>query len=196
MNTPAGPSTSELADDRPVVTAEQWMNTIHDAILPSGRRVRFRDVTLVELIQHDSLPEDLLELALAEWGRPGAATEQALQPLQELPEDASKAQRAKAGKQSRQVVDRIRAVNRQLIALALVEPEMTAEQLDQVPYADLELLTALINRKTSYDAAGRHVGVVPLDRFQLVLEAHGVEHDPQSCPACATLRWTLSTLHD
>lgn len=186
---------STFTPDRPA-TAAEWMNTVHDPVLPSGRQVVYRDVTLAELVQVAELPEELLELVVAEWSRPGAAVEQALQPLQELPGKATKAQRVKAEKASRQVVERIRQINRQLIALALVEPEMTAEQLEQVPYADLELLTALINRKTSYDAVGRHVGVVPLDQFQLVLEAHGVEHDPQSCPTCATLRGSLSTLRE
>jgi hypothetical protein len=177
-----------------IATAEQWANTVHDPVLPSGNQVVYRDTTLAELVSLDALPEDLLEIVLIEWTRPGGAADLALQPHRELPEKPTKAQKAKADAKSKEIVARIRAVNRELIALALVEPKMTAEQLEQVPYADLELLTALVNRRTSIDAVGRHVGVVPLDQFHLVLEAHGIEHDPADCQTCATLRWSLSTL--
>lgn len=185
--------TTVVAADE-IVTADAWMNTLHDPVLPSGRQVVYRDVTLAELIQLDQLPEDLLELVVTEWAHPGSATEKVLEPLRELPEKPTKAQRTKATEATKAIAEQLREINRQLISLALVQPQMTPEQLTQVPYADLELLTALINRQTAYDAVGRHVGVVPLDQFHVVLEAHGVEHDAQGCPTCQALRWTLSTL--
>jgi hypothetical protein len=193
MTTSTESSESTLTPD-PVATAEEWMNTLHDPVLPSGRKVVYRDVTLAELARFGELPEDLLQIVVAEWSQPGAAREQAMQPFLDLPKKPTEAQKAKAEEQSKTVLGRIAAVNRHLIAYAVVEPKMTAEQLEQVPYADLELLTALINRQTAHDAVGRHVGVVPLDTFHHVLEAHGVAHDPAHCQTCATLRWTLSTL--
>lgn len=188
-------STTEIpyASD-PVTTAEEWENSLHDPVLPSGRKVLFRDTTLAELLAMNELPTDLRQLAIDEYATPGSMKKAALAPYEGLPEKPSKTQQKKADEASNAVLEKISLVNRHLIALALVQPKMSVEQLAKVPYADLQYLSLLINRQIGTDAVGRYVGVVPLDQFHFVVQAHGVEHDPADCETCASLRWTLSTV--
>lgn len=186
--------TEKLSVPDAATTIDDWTNVRHDPVLPSGRKVVYRDVSLVELAQMDALPDDLLELVLAEWAEPGSAARMALEPLQQLPEKATKKQREEAEQKTSDIIKRLAQVNEHLIALALVDPICTVEDLQRVPLPDLEMLAALISRRITHDAVGRHVGVVPLDSFRVVLETHGVESCPPDCAACATSRRALAAL--
>lgn len=172
---------------------DAWFGRVHDAVLPSGVKVTYRDLTLAEMARVGDLPSELLEIAIAEWSDPGAAARMAVEPLQQLPEEPTDEQQETAEAEMRQVLERISAVNRHLIAAALVDPVLTVEELERVPVADLELLTALINRNAAVDAAGRHVGVVPVDQFQVVLGAHGHKQCDPDCQACEEARRGLAT---
>lgn len=191
---PARPKTAPptWADD-----AASWAGRVHEVTCPSGARVTYRDLTAAELAMLDELPSELLEIAAAEWGTPGGGggLAMAADPVLSLAEDTPPAGRAAAEERSRELLRALWQVNRHLVAAALVEPKMTYDELANVPQADLQMLALLLNRATDQDAAGRHVGVVPLDSFRPALEAHGVECAPD-CEACETVGRQLSTVRD
>lgn len=186
-------SSHTLADDA-AITADAWTQTLHHPTLPSGARVVYRDVSLFDLERLDALSSELRELVIREWAHPGTLADLAAAPFKELPDKPTRKQQEKADQASLAVIDRIGEVNLHLVALALVEPQMTVEELRRIPTPDLEMLSGLINRKIAHDAVGRRVGVVPLDWFRVVTAAHGVECAPD-CRACQEAGWTLSTVH-
>jgi hypothetical protein len=186
--TSAAPSSSS---EPRVTTAEQWAAAVLEAELPSGARVRFRFPSLAEIVELGELPPDLLEIAVAEWKSPGSAAELAAEPFEQLPDEPSEEQLEQASAAAREVSEKIAGLNRELIARALVEPAMTAAQLQSVPYSDLEYLTRIINRAEPFDAAGRRIGPEPISTFRVFAEAHDCAAD---CPACETSRRNVSAL--
>jgi hypothetical protein len=166
-------------------TAAEWGGRTYQAVLPSGMQVEYRLPSLGEMAALGELPSELLELAYAEWAQPGSAALMAAAPLMALDEKSTDTERAAAEADAQQMAERIANLNRHMIAAGLVAPAMTAEQLEHVPYRDLELLSLLMNRGSGVDSAGRHVGVVPIDQFRLLLEAHGVARCDPGCAACA-----------
>lgn len=177
-------------------TAGEWLQRgLHRAELWSGMKVVFRFPTLGELITGGHLSDRLLELALLEYGDPGA-TLKLVADAAAIAVDEQKPQeeRDAAARRGEQFGHDIAELNRELAAAALVEPTMTVEQLadPRFPIDDLELLAALINRQAAYDAAGRRIGVEPLDTFRLFRDQHGCA---ESCPACEQARGELSTVH-
>lgn len=172
---------------------DAWLNRVHDAVLPSGMHVTYRDPSIAELALLGELPAELLEVALAEWDEPGSAADMARKPLDDLPNKPTKKQRAAAEEESRNVLRQLAQVNRHLIAAALVAPAMTVDDLEHVPMPDLEMLAGLINRTIAKDAANRTVGVVLVDRFHAVLAAHGLERCPADCAACEEARRAMAT---
>ena len=183
-----------------VTTAEDWKNVLCDPILPSARRVVFRWASLSELITLDALPDELRELVTREWAIPGSAAAKALEPYTEARKKASDENRditdeelKQAETESQKVADQVKQMNRELIALALVQPKMTAEELLTIPRPDLEMLAGLLNRTIAHDASGRRVGVVPLDWFRVFSAAHGLDCAPD-CPDCLEAGWAVSAL--
>lgn len=172
-------------------TAAEWGERTHYAELPSGAAIRFRFPSLAEMIALGSLPEDLLEIAVAEWKSPGSAAELAAAPFDELGEDASDEDRETAAAASRAVAERIAALNREVIARALIEPAMSPDQLRTVPYTDLEYLTRIVNRVEPFDAAGRRIGPEPISTFRGFAEEHECAAD---CQACEAARRRLSSV--
>lgn len=175
---------------------ESWLGRVHDAELPSGIKVTYRDLSTAEFAFVEELPTELLELAVAEWAAPGTAAAYAAEPMREIRDrskPATKKQEAAAQAETEKRFKALTQLNRELIALALVEPRLTADELRGIPLPDLEMLSLLVNRQLAVDAAGRHVGVVPIDQFRHLLQAHGVECPPD-CETCETERWNVSTL--
>lgn len=175
-----------------------WLGRTYKATLPSGMEVEFRLPSLGELAALGELPSELQELAVAEWSQPGVGADLAAAPFAALAgrdEPPTEDEVNQAMELSRLIATRISALSRHVVAAALVNPRATVEQLEGLPYRDLEMLTVLVNRGTGIDAAGRHVGVVPLDTFQLVAQAHGAECDgAPDCPACRTAGRELAQL--
>jgi hypothetical protein len=166
---------------------------IHRAELWSGMRILFRFPTLGELIATGELPERLLELALLEYGDPGRSYRLiGAQAEQALDEQKSDEERQAAKDRADQFGRDLATLNRELCALALVEPKLTAEELSEVPLQDLEMLAGFINRTVVMDAAGRRIGIEPLDTFRQFRDKHGCGED---CQACEATRRDLSTVH-
>lgn len=173
---------------------EAWFERVHDAVLPSGMHVTFRDLSLAELALLEELPGELLELVVEEWAAPGAMMSYAKEPFTKLNGKPTKKQADAAEAEVKNRLSRIADVNRALIAAALVEPKITAAELQRVPMPDLEMLSGFVNRTQIVDAAGRHVGVVRTDQFQVVLSAHGHGECAPGCSSCETARRGVSTI--
>lgn len=189
-------SSTENPPTYEVTTAAEWLNTLHDPVLPSGRKAVYRDVSLFDLQRLESLPTELRDYVVQEWAHPGTLAAMAAKPfhdLEDLPKAPTKKQRENAEAEFFTVAEVIGQVNLHLVALALVEPQMTVEQLAGIPTPDLEMLAGLISRKIPHDAVGRRVGVVALDWFQVVTGAHGLECAPD-CGACKEAGRLLSTV--
>jgi hypothetical protein len=181
-------ASSRSQSDPNQAALDDWAGRVYTATLPSGTTVSFRLPSLGEMAALGDLPAELHDLAVAEWAQPGIGAELAAQPFLELRAAAGEPtdeQMAAAEERSADVARRIARLNREMISRALVKPTATPEQLERMPYRDLEMLSALINRGAGNDAAGRYVGVVPLDQFQVVAHAHGAECDgAQTCASC------------
>lgn len=178
-------------------TAEQWRGrNLHRAELWSGMRITFRFPSLGEMIQTGALPETLLELALLEYGDPGASVALIAQAAgQSLDENTDEQQRAGALARAEKLSHDVAALNRELCAAALVAPKLSADDLasPDFPVQDIEMLAGFLNRTVHYDAAGRRVGTEPLDTFRPFPEKHGCAAD---CPQCEAARRELSTIHE
>lgn len=164
--------------------------------------VVFRLPSLGEMAALGELPTELHELAIAEWSQPGISAHLTAVPFAELRDLAKERGSKPTEEELEQVFERSRLVaanisklSKHVAAAALIEPTATAADLERMPYRDLEMLTILVNRGSGVDATGRHVGVVPLDTFQLVAQTHGAECDgAPACEACLEASRELALL--
>lgn len=174
-------------------SAQEWRGrTVHKAELWSGMRILFRPSSLGELIAKGALPDDLLDLATREYADPGAGATEIVAAFADLPDEPTDEERAAAREQAAAAAERVAALNRELCAAALVEPKVTSDELRELPLEDLELLAAILTRRVGFDAAGRRIGVEPLDTFREFAHAHGC---PEGCEQCETARGQLSSVH-
>lgn len=180
---------------------EEWhARSLHKVELWSGMRVTIRFRSLGELIARGDLPDDLLKLAWLEvsekesGGIVGAIAEelQSANP-DEGAETNEEAQKASLERVS-ELGDGAARLVRELVAFSLVEPKLTVEDLasPDFPMQDLEMLAGIINRQVTFDAAGRRMGVEPLETFATFRERHSC---PAGCPACEASRRELSSVH-
>jgi hypothetical protein len=121
----------------------------HRVGLPSGMRVCLRLPALPELILGGLLPDRLRALVLA-------ATPAAEEPAEELEEGAEGLLEA---------LGRRAEAEGRLLAGCLVEPLVVADELEEVPAPDRELLGALLLRDHDRDAGGVRLGLAPLGSF-------------------------------
>jgi hypothetical protein len=82
-------------------------------------------------------------------------------------------------------------LTKHLVAEALVEPELTVDDLDEVPEEDLEMLMRIVTGRQTFDAAGVRIGVEPLDAWATFRDEHGC---PPDCEACVKARGRLSSV--
>ncbi len=128
-------------------SAADWKRRrVHtDVTLPSGTVVDITLPNLPQLIKSGKLPNALLEAALRQ------------QNAQEV---------------TKELLEETWDYTEYIIPLMLVEPEISAEDVAELPAEDLELLTAFASRQTDVDAAYRQLGGLDtLDRFR---EARGI----------------------
>jgi len=181
----------QQSSERWAGTAAEWRKRkVHRAELPSGMRVLFTPSSLGELLATEALPEDLLELAAAELDEPGAGAQEIRAAFNDLPEAPSDEQRRQAAAQAAAAAERVAALNRELVAAALVEPRVSADELRELPLEDLEYLAGILTRRIGFDAAGRRIGVEPLDTFREFAREHGC---PEGCAHCEATRRALSS---
>jgi hypothetical protein len=157
-------------------------------------RIEFRRPSLGWLIIHQALPDELRELASAEWASPGAGARSIAADVvalrdPELTDEQTTALEERIDKTGADLY----ALYRELCAEALIEPKRTAAELDD-PYLldDIEMLAGFITGTVHEDAAGRCVGVVPLSDLATFRHHHRCDPD---CKDCTASRRDLSTAH-
>lgn len=181
-------------------SVEEWHGrSLHHIELLSGMKIDMRFCTLGELISQGDLPDDLLKLALAEYAeadQPGGGVTRMIREQLEVAGDdtATEEERAAAETQAAELGRQAAALVRAQVAYAVVSPALTVEQLadPRFPQQDLEMIAGILNRRVSFDAAGRRIGVEPLDTFATFLQEHECQPD---CSACQASRDRLSTVH-
>lgn len=181
-------------ENTPSAPAESWASSFDEiqqlrliyATLPTGAKIVLRTLTLDELAAIDGLPDDLLRVALLEMTPGGIATEIArLVRRHEGSEDDTSVEEAQKLSQAN-----VQLVNR-LVQAAVVEPALTLEQVETLDGFDKAMIAGIASRRIGFDAAGRRVGVEPLDTFATFLREHGCA---EGCPACEKSRLALSTV--
>lgn len=126
--------TTEQNTDVKPVSASSWKKAgVHTVRLHSGAFVKIRIPDLPALIESGHIPQNLIQVAI------GMATGEDQKPSVELIA------------QSREFTD--------LMTLkSVVEPKITAEDLDDIPYEDKQLIVEIATRQRDRDAEGTHIG--------------------------------------
>lgn len=181
------------ATPEPTTLAAWKTAAIHTIQLETRTWVRLRFPNLGELVANEALPETLLGVAMLQVFTGDAAGSLADEMLRLDGDELAE----KQGR-LRELNDQLGQLERHLVAHALVEPKVTADQLaaPDFPQEDLQLLGDLVMRRRRTDARGVHLGVVPLETFRVVREAHGcleLEQRGEACPGCQELERRLST---
>lgn len=132
----------------------------HLAALPTGKVVKFRIPDAGALLRTGGLPEELREVALVCAAHPdgpeGYFTDLALVATR----------RGDMGEISK-AIERGLELRRVLVAEMLVEPEITAEEIEQGLFHefDIEMLVEFAERRRSVDAAGNALPIITLDEW-------------------------------
>lgn len=123
-----------MSEEVKTVTKAQWKKAgVHNIMLPSGVRVDIRVPDLPALIEAGQIPQTLIDTALDVLG--GGDT-------RPTPEVLA---------QQRQFTDK-------LVQIAVVNPELSDEDLKDVPYEDKELIVEIATRQRDMDAEYKHIG--------------------------------------
>lgn len=156
---------------------------------PSGARYRIRPVNPERHALAGGLPTELRKVAMqvANGGDPLRA---AARELVESGEEELKL-----------IQDAAMAYNDQLVLAAVVEPELTVDDLGKgetldedplVPANDYQWLLSVAKGDEEYDAEGMHLwGLEPLNRFATFRELHSCSPD---CEGCAGYRRLVSAV--
>src|SRR5262245_15685657 len=163
-------------------SAAAWkQKALHDITLPTGVQVTIRIPDVGMLLKGGAVPEKLRIAALAYISReltgkvPGLVREE---------DDGN------AIIDEEILADQMR-MHDWIVLQSVVEPQLTEDDLPNIPVEDLVMLTEIANRERDTDALGVRLGVEPLDRWLPFREAHGCP--AEGCPACEAARARLST---
>jgi hypothetical protein len=116
--------------DKPTTAAAWKKAKTHEVVLPSGVAVEIEIPNLSQMVKTGELPNDLIDAAL------GAMQKQRVTPDLLL-------------KQA--------DFYTKLVALTVVKPKITEEDVADLPYEDQELLVELATRQRDVDALGHHI---------------------------------------
>lgn len=172
-------------------TAGEWKQRAgpHDIALPSGMTVTVKLIGLATLARLDALPDDLNEavlLHLANHDRGGLPAVIGDEMLNAARGDE------KASERASDLTRSLGNLTRELVLAALVDPKLTFDELDDVPESDLEFLMRVVSGRQPFDAAGRRIGVEPLEPWATFRDAHQCG---ESCDACLQAQRELSSVH-
>ena len=124
---------TEVTDTKTLSAAGWKKNAVHTPLLPSGSRVKLKIPDLPRLIETGKIPNHLLDAAL------GVASNG---------EDT---------KPSKELITQQREFTDTLVMLTVVEPKLTEEDMDDIPYEDKEMIVAFATRQRDLDAEGEHL---------------------------------------
>lgn len=137
---------------------------IVEAELPSGMTVKIRPLRLEHYLSYGRTPDPLRVIALQDLRDKIGDTER--QPPHE---------RAKAWQEYTE------AYVIPAICQLVIEPELKPDDIPDLPPADVDWFTGVLNMRITEDARGRPFGPEPLDRYAIFREKHSC---PDDCAAC------------
>lgn len=154
-------------------TLSSWKQRaiLHGVTLPSGMVVDVRQLTLETHLTYGKTPDALRLVSIRDLRSKLNS------------EEISQADR------STSLAEYV-AYTRPLLVEMLVSPTITEDELSELPEPDIEMLLSIANRAITEDAAGRALGVEPLNRWEIFRHEHEC---PDDCPGCAGVRDSLST---
>lgn len=156
------------------VTAQEWISRgVHTITCPSGVRVKIRIPDLSALMAGKAVPENLRGAALIDLAGGLAAMERDEQGIPKLSDDVLKGETD---------------LRFWLVREAVVEPALTEDDVRRLPVEDRDLIVALAQRQTAYDALGVRIGVSPLALFEPFSREHLCD---AQCPSCEAVRRQL-----
>ena len=160
----------------------------HRITLPSGQRVLARVLGLASMAALDGLPRDLSDAVLLHVANLEAGGLPAVIGAELAQADAGDDD---AAERADRHVQEFLALTKHLVAAALVEPQLTPDELSDVPEQDLEFLMRIVTARQAYDAEGVRIGVEPVDAWATFRHEHGCAED---CQACGQALRRLSSL--
>jgi len=103
----------------------------HEVVLPSGFMVEIEIPNLPQLVKTGHFSNDLMEAAI------GVISKQEI---------------------TRDLIDKQADFYTKLVALTVKSPEITEEEVSELPFEDVEMLVELATRNRDIDALYRHIG--------------------------------------
>lgn len=162
------------AQPKPSTTKTAWKSSGNKRItLPSGIEVTIRPLRLEHYMTHGRTPDALRVIALGDL----RAT------LAKRVEELSPEARAQA------YTKLVEEYMHPGILKLVVDPEITLDDIPDLPPADIDMLVGILNMNVTEDAKGRSLGVEPLDRWGIFREKH---HCADGCPSCEAAIGELS----
>jgi hypothetical protein len=188
----AKPSSNGWADSK---TAWKKRAGPHNVTLGSGTKVTIKVFGVGELLLHNAIPETLrdtvaLHLLNLNQGGISAVIGGDLIELNRNGTDPA---------ESEKFQQRLRAsaeLTKLLVVEALVDPKLTLDELDEIPWEDQEELMRLCTGQQAFDSRGVRIGVEPVDSWATFQDEH--RDGPcmgADCERCQRARQALSSLH-
>jgi hypothetical protein len=154
---------------------------VYDVTLPSGMEVSIRYPDLMMMATSDAMPERLRALAVKQARGDTLADDAPPSPEQE--EERSR--------EELKMLEEMREFLHHLVVAMVTEPELSYEDVADLPPEDRDMLIAIAQRERDTDAKGRLLGVVPLNAFDRFRVRHSCTPD---CPSCEKVRDDFSLL--
>lgn len=139
MESTAVPEIQTPSVTEPLVTVGNWKaRSVHTVTLPSGAVVKITVPNLIAMVKSNRIPNELLPVVVGKDPNAVGTPEGQAAAIEELKETA--------------------AFDEYIIPLTVVEPTITAEDLEYLPTPDIIMLRQLATRQTDMDAVGHQLG--------------------------------------
>lgn len=185
MSTAPASTTSPPSDATP---ADVWRErAIHTVTGPTGSVAKIRIPGIGTILAAGDLPTHLIRLALLDISHKDGAASALEGLLDEVLDDDKREELLRE-------VTNLREYQAHLVAAALVEPELTVDEIlsGEFPEDDLSMIAEIVQRLRAFDARGVRIGVEPLDRWARFHEEH--ELGTESCEHCERLARQFSSV--
>jgi hypothetical protein len=123
-----------MATQRNSKTTDGWKKAgQHEVTLPSGFQVTITVPNLPNLVKTGYFPNNLVQEALKTLADPDQEVTQ-------------------------EVIGQQAEFYSKLVAISVVEPKVTEDEVNDLPFEDVEMIVAIATRQRDLDAVGHHIG--------------------------------------
>lgn len=167
----------------------------HNITVASGQKVTIRVYGVGELLLRDAIPDDLRDtVALHLLNRDKGGLDAVVgAEMLELGRNGDDPAKREAFQQRLRDSARLTKL---LVSEALVDPKLTIEELDAVPWEDLEQLMRICTGQETFDSRGVRVGIERIDAWATFQHEHrDAPCVGEGCEGCARALDSLSSLH-